>query len=52
VLLQSLDCAELHELEIPQEPCASFHAPGGQRFAVYELRRPGVERHFAGRVDD
>lgn len=39
------------ELEIPQGPCASFRAPGGQRYAVYELVRPGVEAHFAGRVD-
>jgi catechol 2,3-dioxygenase-like lactoylglutathione lyase family enzyme len=39
------------ELEIPQGPCASFRAPGGQRMAVYELVRPGVEQHFAGRFD-
>lgn len=39
------------ELEIPHGPCASFRAPGGQRYAVYELVRPGVEAHFAGRVD-
>ena len=41
-----------HELEIPQGPCASFTAPGGQRYAVYELTRPGVAEHFAGRFDD
>jgi catechol 2,3-dioxygenase-like lactoylglutathione lyase family enzyme len=42
---------DLEELEIPPGPCASFEAPGGQRFAVYELVRPGAGDHFAGRVD-
>ena len=42
---------ELRELEIPQGPCASFTAPGGQRLAVYELTRPGAADHFAGRID-
>jgi hypothetical protein len=37
----------LHELEIPPGPCATFRAPGGQRLAVYELTRPGVEEHFS-----
>jgi catechol 2,3-dioxygenase-like lactoylglutathione lyase family enzyme len=46
-------CAdELHELEIPHGPCASFRAEGGQRLAVYELTRPGAARHFDGRFDD
>ena len=40
------------ELEIPHGPCASFRAPGGQRYAVYELVRPDADAHFAGRVDD
>jgi hypothetical protein len=44
--------SELHEIEIPPGPCATFRAPGGQRLAVYELTRPEVEDHFAGRVDD
>jgi hypothetical protein len=43
---------EITELEIPQGPCASFRAEGGQRYAVYELVRPGVDEHFAGRFDD
>jgi hypothetical protein len=43
---------ELHELEIPHGPCASFQAPGGQRFAIYELTRPDAANHFAGRFDD
>jgi hypothetical protein len=40
-----------HTLEIPQGPVCSFTAPGGQRLAVYELARPGVEASFAGRHD-
>lgn len=40
-----------HTLEIPQGPVCSFTAPGGQRLAVYELARPGVEASFAGRRD-
>ncbi|HEY3185052.1 MAG TPA: hypothetical protein VGJ77_19580 [Gaiellaceae bacterium] len=43
---------EPHELEIPHGPCASFDAPGGQRFAVYELTRPGAAEHFVGRIDE
>ena len=42
---------QIDELEIPHGPCASFRAPGGQRMAVYQLVRPGVEAHFAGRFD-
>lgn len=40
-----------HSIEIPQGPLSSFIAPGGQRIAVYELTRPDVEEHFAGRRD-
>ena len=40
-----------HVLEIPQGPVCSFSGPGGQRLAVYELARPGVEVSFAGRRD-
>jgi len=42
---------ELHELEIPHGPCASFTAAGGQRYAVYELVRPEAAAHFDGRID-
>jgi hypothetical protein len=42
---------ELHELEIPHGPCAAFRAAGGQRFAVYELTRPGAVSMFDGRID-
>jgi hypothetical protein len=38
-------------LEIPQGPVSSFVGPGGQRVAVYELTRPGVEATFEGRRD-
>jgi hypothetical protein len=50
--LRAAGVAELRELEIPHGPCASFRAAGGQRFAVYELTRPGMDEHFAGRIDD
>jgi hypothetical protein len=42
---------QITELEIPHGPCASFRAAGGQRYAVYELVRPGVDAHFAGRIE-
>lgn len=38
-------------LEIPSGPCVSFVTPGGQRVALYERTRPGVEAHFEGRRD-
>jgi hypothetical protein len=38
-------------LEIPQGPVCSFSAPAGQRLAIYELSRPGVEASFEGRRD-
>ena len=37
--------------EIPQGPCCSFRTPGGHRIAIYELKRPDVVEHFAGRRD-
>jgi hypothetical protein len=40
-----------HSLEIPQGPVQTFSAPGGQRLAIFELTRPGVEATFAGRRD-
>lgn len=40
------------ELEIPHGPCASFSAPGGQRYAIYELVRPAAVTHFDGRIDE
>ena len=38
-------------LELPMGPACSFHAPGGQRIALYEPTRPQVEESFAGRRD-
>jgi Glyoxalase/Bleomycin resistance protein/Dioxygenase superfamily len=41
-----------HALEIPQGPVSSFTTPGGQRLAIYQLSRPGVEESsFVGRRD-
>jgi hypothetical protein len=36
---------------IPHGPCCSFQTPGGHRIAIYELTRPQVAAHFAGRRD-
>lgn len=38
-------------LEIPQGPCTSFRTRGGHRIAIYQLVRPDVLDHFAGRRD-
>jgi hypothetical protein len=38
-------------LEIPHGPICSFTSPGGHRLAIYELTRPEVGEHFAGRHD-
>jgi catechol 2,3-dioxygenase-like lactoylglutathione lyase family enzyme len=38
-------------LELPLGPCATFRSPGGQRLGLYQLTRPGVDEHFAGRAD-
>jgi hypothetical protein len=54
--------AAMHELEargwkrestfeIPYGPVCSFHTPGGHRIAIYQLVRPEVGEHFAGRRD-
>jgi glyoxalase/bleomycin resistance protein/dioxygenase superfamily protein len=40
-----------HGLEIPEGPVRTFEAPGGGRFAIYQLTRPGVIEGFAGRRD-
>ena len=49
--LRSRGWDEGHALEIPQGPVRSFAAPGGQRLAIFELTRPGVESSFTGRRD-
>jgi hypothetical protein len=35
----------------PHGPCATFTMEGGQRYAVYQLTRPGAVHHFGGRID-
>jgi hypothetical protein len=40
-----------HRLEIPHGPVCSFTTPGGHRLAIYQLLRPEVGEHFAGRRD-
>jgi hypothetical protein len=40
-----------HTLEIPHGPVCSFETPGGHRLAIYQLTRPEVGEHFAGRRD-
>jgi hypothetical protein len=40
-----------HRLEIPHGPVCSFESPGGHRLAIYQLARPEVGEHFAGRRD-
>ena len=40
-----------HRVELPLGPCVTFRTPGGQRLGLYELTRPEVDEHFAGRAD-
>jgi catechol 2,3-dioxygenase-like lactoylglutathione lyase family enzyme len=40
-----------HRVELPLGPCATLRTPGGQRIGFYELTRPQVDEHFAGRSD-
>ena len=49
--LRAAGATDLRELEIPHGPCASFRIEPSQRYAVYELVRPDVDLHFAGRID-
>ena len=37
--------------EIPHGPVSSFRTSGGHRIAIYQLVRPEVGEHFAGRRD-
>jgi hypothetical protein len=37
--------------EIPHGPICSFTTAGGHRIAIYQLTRPEVAEHFAGRRD-
>jgi len=49
--IESRGWARQSSFEIPQGPCCSFTAPGGQRIALYQLTRPGVAAQFEGRHD-
>ena len=40
-----------HMLEIPHGPVCTFATPDGHRLAIYQLTRPDVAEHFAGRRD-
>jgi hypothetical protein len=40
-----------HTFEIPHGPICSFGSPRGHRIALYQLTRPEVADHFAGRRD-
>ncbi len=44
--LRAAGIDDVHELEIPHGPCASFGGPDGERLAVYELVRPGAAEHL------
>lgn len=37
--------------DIPHGPCCTFQTPGGHRVGLYQLTRPDVGGHFAGRKD-
>jgi len=50
--LRAEGVSSIVELEIPHGPCASFTAPGGQRYGVYELVRPDAADSFTGRLDE
>ncbi|HET7489473.1 MAG TPA: VOC family protein [Acidimicrobiales bacterium] len=50
--LRAGGASDLHELEIPHGPCASFTLPDGQRAAVYQLVRPEAATYFDGRFDE
>lgn len=49
--LESRGWARERGFEIPHGPCCSFRTPGGHRLALYQLTRPEVAAHFAGRRD-
>jgi hypothetical protein len=49
--LESRGWAREHTFEIPHGPICSFRTPGGHRIAVYQLTRPEVAAHIAGRRD-
>jgi hypothetical protein len=44
-------CSSEGRVELPLGPCATFRSPGAQRLGLYQLTRPEVDEHFAGRAD-
>ena len=42
--LKTLGWKKGQEMEIPHGPCCTFVADGGQRFAIYELKRPEADQ--------
>lgn len=50
-LLESRGWEREHTFDIPPGPCCSFRTPSGHRIALYQLTRPEVADHFAGRRD-
>jgi hypothetical protein len=49
--LESRGWKQGHTFEIPHGPVCSFATPEGHRLAIYQLARPEVGEHFAGRRD-
>jgi hypothetical protein len=49
--LETRGWAREHTFEIPHGPICSFRSPGGHRIALYQLTRPEVADHLAGRRD-
>jgi hypothetical protein len=49
--LESRGWEREHTFDIPPGPCCSFTSPNGHRVALYQLIRPEVAGHFAGRRD-
>ena len=49
--LKESGCEVSEPFGIPHGPCAEIEAPGGHRLAIYELTRPEVAEHLAGRQD-
>jgi len=49
--LEARGLAPFERFEIPHGPCCTFETPGGHRVGVYQLTRPEVVEHFAGRHD-
>lgn len=49
--LAARGCEPDERFEIPHGPGAAFRTPGGHRFAIYALTRPGAGERLAGRRD-